>query len=230
MKACAELSLSPAHEVTHAVVMGDLIASEDATTVRALHARFNAAIDWANRSGGAGVMSPLTITLGDEFQGVAATLKGGLQLIRGLRARLLADDIPCRFVLGAVRLETPVNPARAWNMMGQGLAASRRRLEDKRDPNAYRFEIPVDPAVQGLMDALGAGLTDIETGWTDRQRQVVLASQAEAAAPLAARLGMSVQTLYKIRRAGRYDLYERQWGALMAMTGRLDQVLGLTTP
>jgi len=51
-----------------------------------LHARFNAAIDWANRSGGAGVMSPLTITLGDEFQGVAATLQGGLQLIRGLRA------------------------------------------------------------------------------------------------------------------------------------------------
>lgn len=227
MKALPKPLISPAPGVTHAVVMGDLIASEDAAAIAALHEQFNAAVDWANRAGGAGVISPLTITLGDEFQGVTATLQDGLGLIRGLRARLLAEDVPCRFVLGAVRLETPVNPARAWNMMGQGLAESRRRLADKRDPNAYRFEIPMDPAVQGLMDAVGAGLTDIEAGWTDRQRQVVLASREVAAAPLAERLGMSVQTLYKIRRAGRYDLYERQWGALMAMAAHLDQALGL---
>lgn len=230
MFAYTELFPGTLPAVTHAVVMGDLVASEDAATVRKLHSRFNAAVEWANQANRAAVASPLTITLGDEFQGLASTLQGGLQLIRGLRARLLADDIPCRFVLGAVRLETPVNRERAWNMMGPGLAESRRRLADKRDFSAYRFEIPVAPAIQGLMDALGAGLTDIEAGWTDRQRQVVLASRDEAAAPLAERLGMSVQTLYKIRRAGRFDLYERQWGALMAMTDHLDQVLGLATP
>ena len=78
------------------------------------------------------------------------------------------------------------------------------------------------------MEAAGAGLTEIEAGWTARQREVVLALRAEAAAPLAERLGMSVQTLYKIRRAGQFDLYERQWAALEAMAGRLDRALGLT--
>ena len=77
------------------------------------------------------------------------------------------------------------------------------------------------------MEAVGAGLTEIEDGWTDRQRQVVLALQGEAAAPLAERLGMSAQTLYKIRRAGQFDLYGRQWAALEAMAARLDRALGL---
>ena len=77
------------------------------------------------------------------------------------------------------------------------------------------------------MEAVGAGLTQIEDSWTDRQREVVLALRGEAAAPLADRLRMSPQTLYKIRRAGRFDLYERQWAALEAMAARLDRALGL---
>ncbi|MDO8408945.1 MAG: SatD family protein [Phenylobacterium sp.] len=212
---------------THAVVMGDLVSSEDTASVEALHSRFNAAVQWANEAHGPSIVSPLTITLGDEFQGLCASLKGGLGVVRDLRAQLLADGIGCRFVLGAVRLETPVNRARAWNMMGPGLAGSRQRLGDKRDVNAYRFELRGEPELQALMEAVGASLTQIEDSWTDRQREVVLALRAESAAPLAERLGMSAQTLYKIRRAGRFDLYERQWAALEAMAGRLDRALGL---
>ncbi len=227
MVALAEPVFEILPRATHVVVMGDLVSSEDAASVEALHGRFNAAIQWANDAHVAMIVSPLTVTLGDEFQGLCATLEGGLRVVRDLRARLLSKEVGCRFVLGAVRLETPVNAARAWNMMGPGLAGSRRRLADKRDANAYRFELRGEPELQGLLEAVGAGLTDIEGGWTARQREVVLALQGEAAAPLAARLGMSAQTLYKIRRAGQFDLYERQWAALQAMAARLDRALGL---
>jgi hypothetical protein len=228
MTGLAEPLLTTLPTATHAVVMGDLVSSEDTASIEALHDRFNSAVQWANATHGPMIVSPLTITLGDEFQGLCATLEGGLGVVRDLRARLLTNGVGCRFVVGAVRLETPVNPARAWNMMGPGLAGSRQRLADKRDANAYRFELRGQPELQALMEAVGASLTQIEDSWTDRQREVVLALRAESAAPLAARLGMSPQTLYKIRRAGRFDLYERQWAALEAMAARLDRALDLT--
>lgn len=227
MIALVEPLLETLPRASHAVVMGDLVSSEDTASVETLHACFNAAVQSANDAHRRQIVSPLTITLGDEFQGLCATLEGGLRVVRDLRAQLLTAGLGCRFVVGAVLLETPVNPARAWNMMGPGLAASRQRLADKRDANAYRFELRGEPELQALMEAVGAGLTEIEDGWTARQREVVLALRAESAAPLAERLGMSPQTLYKIRRAGRFDLYERQWAALEAMAARFDRALGL---
>ncbi len=208
--------------------MGDLIASQLTTSVPLLHRQFNAAIDWANSTYASAVASPLTITLGDEFQGVCERFEVGLQIIRDLRGRLLADGVQCRFVLGAAKLETPVNSANAWNMMGSGLAETRRRLNDKRDQNAYRFELQDEPELQSLLEAVGSGLTDIERAWTDRQRQVVLASRRSTASALAAQLGMSAQTLYKIRRAGHIDLYNRNWRALDMMMRRLDYAMDLT--
>jgi hypothetical protein len=213
---------------THAVVMGDLVSSETAPSASQLHQIFNAAIDDANREARLSLASPLTITLGDEFQGLCATLSDGLAVLRWLRARLLMQGVECRFVLGAIILETPINRERAWNMMGPGLAASRERLGDKRDGAAYRFVLPGEPVGQILMDAVGAAITDIEHNWTDRQRDVILSSADEPASKAAERLRMSPQTFYKIRRAGRYDLYERQWTALTASAAALDATYGLT--
>lgn len=227
MAAALETLLDALPRVTHAVVMGDLVSSERATHIDALHQRFNTVVSEANQRHARAIVSPLTITLGDEFQGLCDTLEGGLALIRDLRAALLVSGLECRFVLGVARLQTPVNRIAAWNMMGPGLADARRRLDDKRDPNAYRFELLAEPELQGLLEAVGASLTEIEAGWTPRQQEVVLASQVETAVSLAQRLGMSVQTLYKIRRAGRFDLYTRQWAALAAMAGRFDRTLGL---
>ncbi|OZI68412.1 SatD family protein [Bordetella genomosp. 1] len=212
---------------SHAVVMGDLVSSEGTGSVPRLHRAFNAAIDAANRTHGASLPSPLTITLGDEFQGVSRSLSEGLEIVRSLRTQLLADAVDCRFVLGVVRLDVPVNPDRAWNMMGPGFAASRERLGDKRDRNAYRFVLPGQPVIETLMEAVGAALTDIEADWTDRQKEVVLASQHERGTDVAERLAISPPTYYKIRRAGRFDLYAREWQALMSSAQALDTAYGL---
>ena len=70
---------------TYAVVMGDLVASEAATSRRALHRVFNAAIDDVNAAQRATLVSPLTITLGDEFQGLADTLADAIRIARRVR-------------------------------------------------------------------------------------------------------------------------------------------------
>jgi hypothetical protein len=214
---------------THAVLMGDLIASERAPSAASLHAAFNEAVQTANRRRRRHIASPLTITLGDEFQGLAPTLAAGLSLLRDLRLDLLRRGVRCRFVLGLARIETPVNTSRAWNMMGPGLSAAREKLADKRSRNAYRFSLPDDGVTQTLLDAVGLSITAVEDDWTDRQFEIVSLSMQnqDLNADLARRLGVTERTLYKIRHAARFDLYTAQQAALDIAIADLDQRHGL---
>ncbi len=43
--------------------------------------------------------------------------------------------------------------------MGDGLAQARSKLNDKREPNVYRFSLYDDPSRQRLLDAVGLSLT-----------------------------------------------------------------------
>jgi hypothetical protein len=204
--------------------MGDLVRSEDAASPAQLHATFNAAVDRANLDHADALASPLTITLGDEFQGLVRNLATAAKIVRELRWSLLEQDVPCRFAIGRVALATPVNPERAWNMMGPGLAETRQRLQDKRDPNAYRFSLPGDPVAQRLLDAVGLALTAIETDWTGRQRDVAIDSLRSGARgqALVRPSGVSAGVFYKIRRAARFDLYQAQWSAVLDSLAEMD--------
>jgi len=207
---------------THVVVMGDIIESQKALSVSMLHLDLNDAVDRANSE--FALASPLTITLGDEFQGLCGSLSDGLTIVRWMRSTLLHQGVRCRFVLGLVQIETAVNDKIAWNMMGPGLAEARERLSDKRNASAYRFSLPLDPTLQTLLDALGASVTEVENSWTERQTQVVDASLKHTAkdTDLANDLGLAIRTLYKIRRAARYEFYVDQWRAVNAALTDLD--------
>lgn len=210
---------------THAVLMGDLIGSESSPSVRRLHEAFNRAVQAINTRRRKQLTSRLTITLGDEFQGLAPSLAAGLSVIRELRAALLADKVRCRFVLGLARLETPLNTSKSWNMMGPGLSKAREKLADKRSPNSYRFSLPDDPAFETLLDAVGMSVTEIEDSWTARQFEIAGESMtnAEQIGRTAERLGIARNTFYKIRRAARLEMYEGQWSAIETAIADLDR-------
>ena len=207
----------------YAVVMGDLVHSGRAPAPEVLHDRFNAAVEAGNRAHAAALASPLTITLGDEFQGLVRSLAGAVPLVLGLRLALMSAGIDCRFVIGRVEIRTPLNRERAWNMMGPGLARARERLNEKAAGVFYRFSIEEAPLTETLLDALGAGLSVIERGWTDRQRDDIAALLGGlSAGELAQRRNVSVHSVYKVRGAGNYDAYVEQWQAIEAALEALD--------
>ena len=211
------------------VLMGDLVGSEKARSVQAVHRAFNKAIDSANKNSAAGIESPLTITLGDEFQGLLRTLSHAWEVASELRLRLLVADISCRFVLGTTQLETPVNPREAWNMMGSGLAEARDKLNDKRATNAYRFSLPGEPLVESLLDAVGDSLTQVELGWTPTQLKYYWSVRdgSRSNDAVAKRLGVRPRSLYKVLSAARAEFHRRQSAILRrALTG-LDERYGL---
>lgn len=210
-----------------AILMGDIVASEAATSVRMLHKAFNRAVTTANEA--YAPLSPLTITLGDEFQGLVGTLSRAWEIATALRLRLLQDGVRCRFVIGAARVETPINTERAWNMMGPGLADARERLNDKAAGNAYRFSLPEERIAEALLDAVGDSLTDIEARWTATQLRYYAASQSERTnAKVAASLGVSERGFYKVLRAARADFHGRQSGVIAQTMAAFDRQYGLS--
>lgn len=213
----------------YAVVMGDVVRSEHAASVEQLYDRFNDAISHQNTASRESLASPLTITLGDEFQGLATSLASAFRMVRDLRFRLLAEGIECRFAIGCVELKTPLNADRAWNMMGTGLARTRQKLNEKRAQTLYRFAVSDDLLIETALEALGAGLTSIERRWTQRQREDIAALLAGAtAADIARQRNVSVHSIYKVRASGDYDVYAMQWRAIQDILAHLDTLHGMS--
>lgn len=212
-----------------AVLMGDLVGSERARSVKTVHRTFNKAIDSANERYAETIASPLTITLGDEFQGLLRTLLNAWSVAVDLRLGLLVANVSCRFVIGTTHLETPVNPKQAWNMMGSGLAAARDKLNDKRTSNAYRFSLPGEPILESLLDAVGDSLTEVELGWTATQLEYYskVRDGARTNAKTARSLGVSPRSLYKVLHAARAEFHRRQSAIIQRALTALDERHGL---
>ncbi|HEX7081639.1 MAG TPA: SatD family protein [Gammaproteobacteria bacterium] len=210
----------------HAVLMGDLVGSSKAASKTDLHELFNRVVEDANQRCAPEIASPLTITLGDEFQGLAYTLGGAFDVVRGLRLRLLLERVEARFVVGAITLETELNRERAWNMMGEGLAEARAKLGDKDDTNRYRFSFPADPMLELLLDGIGRSLTRVEAGWTDTQRRYVARVLLDPETPkgeIASALGVSENSLYKVLRSAELRFYSRQIETIEEALSREDR-------
>lgn len=209
----------------YAVLMGDIVGSERARSLKAVHRAFNKAIDSANERYAPRIASPLTITLGDEFQGLLRSLADAWRVATVLRIRLLVATVACRFVIGTTELETPLNPKQAWNMMGGGLSAARDKLNDKRSVNAYRFSLPREPIMESLMDAVGDALTQTEREWTPTQLEYFskIHDSRRTNAEVAKGLGVSERSLYKVLHAAHAEFHRRQSDVLVSALRVLDK-------
>ncbi|MBX3239380.1 MAG: hypothetical protein KIT80_19015 [Chitinophagaceae bacterium] len=76
------------------------------------------------------ILSPFTVTLGDEFQGIPVSMQAGLQMIILMEEMLLEREIPfqLRYVLGNGPIQTPINKKVAHGMLGRGLTETREKL------------------------------------------------------------------------------------------------------
>jgi SatD family (SatD) len=202
------------------VVMGDLVQSERAHAPDYLHATFNEVIDAHNRLYADILASPLTITLG---QGITHRLSAAIPIIRELRVALMRKSIDCRFVIGQIELSTKLNPTKAWNMMGPGLARAREKLNEKKANTFYRFSLMKAPTCEKVLDALGFGLTAIEQNWTHQQRDDIHdLMTGRKPLELAQIRSVSVHTIYKVRASGNFDAYVAQWDAIQAALSAID--------
>jgi len=124
--------------------MGDIVSSRKYRQGE-LNQTFAHLVSHCNEEMASGILSPYTITLGDEFQGIAKSLRSAVESIfcfeETCLRKLLTFNV--RFVLVYGGIDTPINEKIAYGMMGPGLSKARGLLTDKkRGTSRFLFDLP----------------------------------------------------------------------------------------
>ncbi len=123
--------------------MGDVVNSSDYDG-EVLSKGLKELVESTNKKFGKAILSPLTITLGDEFQGILSSVSSGIDLLFHLEEELLRTepDFKLHYVLLLGEIETEINPDIAYEMMGKGLTEARKMLSSKkRSRKRFRFKL-----------------------------------------------------------------------------------------
>ena len=200
------------------ILMGDIVKSSEAENIEMLWNDFNMTIDRFSSEYGEKLLSPLTITLGDEFQGIVNSLAEGVALMFNLSIALREKNIRCRFVLAYGEIATEVNDAIAHNMMGEGLTAARRLLNDKKNENRFRFIVDNSLLTQAL-NISGLLLSLMEDSWTRRQLDVAyrMITLGEDTKKIADDLDTIPRVINKIKNQGKINYYSDSVKAIMTL-------------
>lgn len=121
--------------------MGDVEGSSD-LDAEMVQQKLKSFVETVNKIFSESILSPLTITLGDEFQGVCKNTESGIHLLLEMEKLSLAQQLPFRmhFVLMEGEIETEINPETAYGMLGAGLTKARELLSSKKR-DRKRFEL-----------------------------------------------------------------------------------------
>jgi hypothetical protein len=90
-------------------------------------------------------LSPLTITLGDEFQSIVKSLKDAVTIIleiEELKVRL-GYDFQLRYIVHYGKVDTPINRKIAHGMLGKGLTDARKLLTGLKGYSKNRVLISI---------------------------------------------------------------------------------------
>jgi len=138
------------------VLIGDIVESREIPQRSIFKESFKAAIDDLNTQFSRDLISPFTVTLGDEFQAVLHDTSQLFIMIHQLQLRFGQKLI--RFALGCGGIETEINRENAIGMDGPAFHHARRAMEQAKANNRHLF-------YSG--DDLHAALANQLLGWID---------------------------------------------------------------
>lgn len=158
------------------ILMADIIGSSKRHG-KALMSDFVGMVAYANRANRKQILSPFTITLGDEFQGVVKDVHSALQVLFGLEKYLLTLKKPfkLRYVINEGEIQTKLNKERAYEMLGPGLTEARKALTSMKT-SKRRFSILLrDKSKTEKLSLMFVILQGIVDHWTPSQLKIVAA-------------------------------------------------------
>lgn len=178
------------------VVIADLIRSRELPDRDAFQQRLLGHLE--DISARAGVLSPYTLTLGDEFQAVLTDFAGGLSDWTNLLARLA--PVKARFALAAGPLSTRIHSVAALQMDGPAFVEARRVLDmmKRRKHTVLQIGWALRGPAPDLANAALVHLAGVMDGWKPATHHIFQHLLDELPAEESARrLGMSVRGVHK---------------------------------
>jgi hypothetical protein len=171
-----EIKLVISHIMKHFILMADVVKSRDQEPVAMMQA-FNTLVRDLNTMFGCRLLSPVTITLGDEFQGVPDSFLTSCELILWLEEQRIDRSLSftLRYVLHEGDIATPLNSEHAWGMLGQGLTDAREFLQEAKKKELSVLVSIGHPVAGQIMGEAFVVYANIVSGW-DREDDYPLVS------------------------------------------------------
>lgn len=153
------------------ILMANILSSHEKDSME-LMSQFQALVKWANLIYGESIESPLTITLGDEFQGIVTSASKGVDIILAIEEYILEEefDFKLRYVLNEGEVETPINTDNAYEMLGPGLTDARNMLNGMKKENG-RFLVSINASDQ--INQMMKVTQHFIDGWHPKDRSTV---------------------------------------------------------
>jgi len=193
------------------ILMADIISSRNADQ-RLLMEDFKAAVREINASKKEIFLSPLTITLGDEFQGITKGLKEAISIILNFEEKIISTKNPfkLRYVVVEGAIETPINKEIAYGMMGDGLTRARNNIENLKK-SYYRFYFNLkDKQKQNAINNLFIALQDIIDNWNPERDYYLVSTflQYKNYKQVAEVLNKERSLMWKRNKSLKLDIYQ----------------------
>ncbi len=191
------------------ILMADIISSSDKEQKRLLMETFKLLVSKTNRKYKQQLNSPLTITLGDEFQGIPKSLAAALSIILSLDHLLLQTNIRLRYSLNYGRIETRINTEVAYEMLGDGLTNARKLLNSLKKSKSRIVVAGIDRIKADRLNWALRLYQSIYDGWKPKDRDVahelIINDNYKQVAPL---FGRDPSSMWRKRESLKIEEYE----------------------
>lgn len=159
------------------ILMSDIIDSSNKNQIELIN-DFKKTVSFINLKYKEHLSSPLTITLGDEFQGIVKNIDSSINIMIDIEEFIIKNKFgfKLRYILNQGKVDTSINSKIAYEMLGKGLTESRKKLEQlKRSSN--RFDFFLDDSNKALVINKACQIIDnIISKWDiDRDYEIVSA-------------------------------------------------------
>lgn len=200
-------------------LIGDMVGSRALPDRQAVQRRFKAACaDLNHKYRERGLLSPLTITLGDEFQALFDDAGAVWNCVLDLECAL--HPVTLRFSLGLGEITTPINTRAALEMDGPAFHAARDGVQ-RLKKSKLRY------TVQGLAENaalvnFSLHLLSHERAKWQHNRLLILAQLLEghAVTDMKCRMSISEQAIYRNIRDGALDAVRGLLGEIALLANR----------
>jgi len=207
------------------VVIADLVASRSIPDRAVIQERLAAVLSALNEADPY-LVSPYTITLGDEFQ---AVLSAADEMLYDAMAILSAlHPYQVRFAFSVGEISTPLNRRQAIGMDGPAFHLARDGIVRLRETGTLFMVCGLDEVWAGLINAALAFVSQYAGEWPRSRYQAFLGlHEGRSVADIACMLGLTTQAIYKTIDRGALRPLLSMFDAI---ADSLNRVLGVKPP
>lgn len=190
--------------IKHIVLIADMVRSREIDERSGLQAELEGLLGKLSL-GNDSIVSPYTITIGDEFQAVFGSADNLFYDVFSILAAL--HPVQVRFSFGIDEITTRINNRQALGMDGEAFYNAREGMEKLKESGSLFGISGLTPPYPDLVNNMLLLVSGLIGEWRNNNRHFILSYLYEniKVSSMAERLGISEQAVYKNINSGQLD-------------------------